>query len=166
MTEGTRWDAPQTRHFDVPDPESPLTHFGSRLKDGTWKFIDMPKWRSASNDPYVEVDVSMLLGKLTIDEASMRIRRMSVPDREKRKQAVRYFITGKLLENGYYVLQTPSPHNPDHVSVYGNMDEIDAAIPAGQPVLISEDAHRAWWTHPERVKLSTLEIERRCRDDE
>lgn len=60
-----------------------------------------------------------------------------------------------------------SAQNPDHVGIYGNLDEIsrDAGLsplaPLDPRIFVDVRAHQRWWRAPGRVKLVGLEHDRR-----
>lgn len=107
----------------------------------------------------------MIEGRLSIDEAARYIRRMPTPEKQRKKDAVRYFHVERLIANDYYILRTPTAGIPPHVSVYGDMTAISADSSQPGRELVDIEAHRRWWGRPGRVRLESLEIERRGRDD-
>lgn len=146
---------------EVPE-SSILTHWGKARADGTCTFIEEPKWRPQFHEPWVEIDVSMMEGRLDVETASRLICRMPLPEKQLKKKAVRYFLTRDLLANRYYAIRTPTAGIPTHVSVYGDMAAIAAACPEGAESLVATEAHRSWWRDPNRVTLEVLEIERKA----
>lgn len=161
----TRWDEPQARHFDMPRPDGVLTHVGKCRADGSFDFIETPRWRFGETERWVEVDVSMLEGRHDVATSIRTIRRRPATPRELRRGAVRYFVVRDLLEHSYYVMRTPTAGIPNHVSVYGDMDEIMTISGAGAPdAMVDMPAHWTWWNRPERTPLASLELERRTAD--
>ncbi|WP_156042387.1 hypothetical protein [Rhodococcus sp. UNC363MFTsu5.1] len=155
-----RWDDPQVRSVTIVPLGTIVTHVGTRRADGTFKFAETPKWRSMSHDPWVEVDVSMIEGRLEVEDAWRRVRRMTAPAAKRLRDAARYFLADHLYENNYFAMRTPTANIPEHVSVYGDMEEISAPYPDRKDMLIFEQAHRSWWSEPTRVRLEEIELER------
>lgn len=159
-----KWDGHQVRHLDVVPEEAILTQAGSRRSDGAFSFDEEPKWRTTSGDRFVECDLSMLEGRHSVDAVWRRIRRMTAPARQRRKDAARYFRAGDLHSNNYYALRTPTRNIPEHASVYGDMAAIEALGSGRVPPMVDEQAHRTWWTTTPRVRLELLELERTGND--
>ncbi|OZC62105.1 hypothetical protein CH267_00760 [Rhodococcus sp. 06-621-2] len=167
MTErAQRWDAPQKRTVIAVPGGITLTHLGRKRADGTYVFDDEPKWRSISYDPFVEVDVSMMEGRLSVEEAWRKRRRMTAPAKERRRQAARYFLSDDLWANSYFVFRTPSAYIPEHVSVYADMRYIEEHCPSGQSTMVFEATHHTWWTSTERVRLSVIAFDQKGAADE
>ncbi|MEK8070434.1 hypothetical protein [Rhodococcoides navarretei] len=158
------WMGRQVRSMSGVTERTLLTHLGRVRADGTFVFAETPKWRELNHDPWVEVDISMLHGRHSVEHTAKRVRRMTAPLRQRRKDAVRYFDSYRLLENRYYPMATPTSNIPEHVSVYGDMAAIEAACPDGATAMIYEPAHRAWWESDDRVTLVELELERVAAD--
>lgn len=167
MTQGIpHWAAGQTRHFEVLPPETVLTQLGRRKANGSIEFREIPAWRKRHGG-WIEIDVSMLEGRLSIEEAVRFIRRRPVTDRERRQDCVRYFRCGDLAAANYFVLRTPTSSIDIHISVYGNLDEIkDRCMhPDRAQMFVDQGAHYAWWSAPGRVTLESIEYERRLPED-
>lgn len=154
------WTGQQVRDMSGVTERTVLTHLGKVRADGTFVFAETPKWRELNHDPWVEIDISMLDGRHSVEQTAKRVRRMTAPLRQRRKDAVRYFDSGRLLDNRYYPMATPTSNIPEHVSVYGDMAAIEEACPDAASAMIYEPAHRAWWESEDRVTLEELELER------
>ena len=93
----------------------------------------------------VEIDVSMLRGRLGINETA----RIVTKRPPKPSARVRYFSTDDLYLNGYFVTLTPSERISNHVSVH-----------FGPPFGIKDvEQARASWADPNRVTLDVLALQ-------
>ncbi|MBY8861107.1 hypothetical protein K7711_31845 [Nocardia sp. CA2R105] len=152
-----RWDGQQRRRFDVVPMDAWLTQHGTKRMDGsgTYNFPETPRWNREGGGK-IELDVSMLEGRVSVAEAVQARRRMS-PVRP--KDRVRYFLAHDLYDASYLPCRTPNSLNLKHVSVYGNMTKIAQWTPPGQDQLSNVQAHRRWWDQPDRVTLESLRTE-------
>ncbi|WP_445160956.1 hypothetical protein ACTXG5_22875 [Mycobacterium sp. Dal123C01] len=92
----------------------------------------------------VEMDVSMLLGRLDVEQTARFVTKRP----PKPSAAVRYFNSDDLYLNGYLVTLTPSERIPTHVSVH-----------FGPPFGIKDvEQARASWADPDRVTLDSLAL--------
>jgi hypothetical protein len=157
-----RWDAAQHRDIKVLPTEAFVTHLGRRKADGTVEFREEPAWRIYGTERWVEVDVSMIEGRLSAAQVVRFTRRRPQTPRERRQDCVRYFESDRLIQANYYPCRTPTAGIPAHVSVYGNLREMAQKFGTVEAeVLIHQDAHRWWWAKPGRVRLETIEAGRR-----
>ena len=90
---------------DVPN-EAELTQYGKGRPGSANRFRDRP--RAEINEP----DVSLLLGRLGVEEAAVLVFKWAHP-----LSAVRYTTAGTLRAKGFIIRHTPSPGNSKHVSV-------------------------------------------------
>ncbi len=102
-----------------------LSQCGQRKADKPWNFRSMP--RPGKEPP--ELDVSMILGRLSPEEAE---RAAFGPRRADRRRAVRHAKVGDLRAAGFRVEHTPRLGTLDHVSVFwggeGVWDETVSAL--------------------------------------
>ncbi|WP_249644399.1 hypothetical protein [Nocardia sputi] len=150
---GAQWDDPQSRRMDAVPPESWLTQHGRRRADGSYKFTEEPRWERPT---YIEFDVSMIEGRVSVAEAYFASRRMS---KLTHRDAVRRFRCIDLIQASYMPIRTPNPMNPRHVSVYANMVEVESWTPPDEEALIALEANKKWWDQAYRIPLQSLAIE-------
>jgi hypothetical protein len=102
-----RWQAPQARSLAN---EEVLTQYGSCANpiDGCY-FRNHPRLR-------LEEDVSLLLGRLTVEQAKSSISGAVI----RTSDGVRYTTVGALRHAGFVVAHTPTAGNPRHVSARAN----------------------------------------------
>jgi hypothetical protein len=133
---GGRWRTLQGRPLRWVLPGETITQYGTSAAG----FREQPRFDAQF--PMVEMEVSMMLGRVSAQEAA-RFVTMRPP---KPSARARYFNTDDLYRNGYTVLHTPSERIPNHVSVY-----------FGAPFAINDlQKARAQWFSPGRVTLESL----------
>ncbi len=155
------WDERQERWFEAVPTDSVLTHLG-RVRRGSPPFDEEPLWRSSEVERWVEVDVSMIEGELSIEDTVRLVRHRPQRPRDSKRDCIRCFRAGDLIQAGFYPMRTPSRQNPHHVSIYGDMELImERAGKEFGHVLIDQPAHRWWWGVPVRVTLESKELLRR-----
>ncbi|GAA1094291.1 MULTISPECIES: hypothetical protein [Tsukamurella] len=155
------WDEPQQRPFAAVPADSVLTHLG-KISAGVAVFNEVPLWREHAVERWVEVDVSMIEGAQTIEETVRQVRRRPQSARSRKKDCVRYFRAGDLMDAGYFPMRTPSIGIPRHVSVYGDMTDMMARADKDfGATLIDQAVHRWWWDLPGRATLESIELARR-----
>lgn len=141
-----RWDGDQCRSMAVVDPREVawVSQFGRVDGEGNHEFREVPRFERINP---IEFEVSMMRGHRTAEEVAFAVRHMRAPERKRKRDRVRWFRTEALLNAGYFVMHTPTPRNPDHVSVYGN-------IKPGE--LLNLEVNTQWWFSSARVTLSSL----------
>jgi hypothetical protein len=88
-----------------------LSQCGQRKQQRPWNFQSAP--RPGKEPP--ELDVSMILGRLTPEEAELAA---FGPRSSDRRRAVRHVKVRDLRAAGFRVEHTPRLGTPDHVSVF------------------------------------------------
>jgi hypothetical protein len=101
------------KSLDVPDGAQ-LTQYGKGPLGSPTRFRDRP--RAEINEP----DVSLLWGRVTVDEARRIVDKWGSP-----LSAVRYTTAGALRARGFIVRHTPTGPNPKHISVFPPIDGND-----------------------------------------
>jgi hypothetical protein len=90
---------------DLADSES-LSQFGNHFKpEGGPAFRRAPRWGK-------EQAISVIAGRIGVKRAAVLVRGNVHPG-----DGVRHTVVGRLRGEGFAVRHTPSPMNPDHVSV-------------------------------------------------
>ncbi|MFE5309754.1 hypothetical protein [Isoptericola sp. NPDC056605] len=103
-------------------------------------FRDSPRFEGAPG-PVVELDISMLRGRRSVEEAARAVLRRP----PKPTSCVRYFRVVRLLSTGYLAFSSPSASNPDHVSI----------VIGGTEIRDSPE-YRSKWSAADRVPLSDV----------
>lgn len=99
------WGMPKKRKAMNLEPDAWLTQYGEHPPG--------QPCRSHLRTELGETDMSMIMGRIGAEEASMIVRKWASP-----LAAVRYVQVGTLREKGFVVEHTPTRHNSGHVSVY------------------------------------------------
>jgi hypothetical protein len=142
--EPIHWKDHREHRGEPVGPDAWLSQYGRAEGHGSIDFRERPRFDQLNP---AEFDLSMSLGQRSAAEMGLAVRSMPAPERIRKRDRVRWFIAGDLIEAGYVVVLTPTRRNPEHVSVLAPMpDDLRSDL----------RANLEWWWSSRRVTLESL----------